>query len=1189
MKRIIVVALAVSSFCLSAAEITGSNAEIVVSPDAPGSVNYAARELSDFLGKSLGAKIGIVNAPTDGKASIVLGSNDWSRAAGIDTAALDRDEFSIKAVGDRVYIAGRDAPGEEDVVLGYKAKYERATLYGVYEFLHRYADIRMYFPGELGTIIPKKTSISLPDGELRVKPSYIIRRYGPKDGTVPPEVMETAGYTDEIDFKRFARFRGRLESIKLPCCHGQLYSRFYKRFAKTHPEYFIMGKDGKRHPTEAVGRPIYNKEHVCDTSGIWEEIYLDAKAYLTGQPPEVRKIPNADGTGYSRGSGAEGKYYDIMPHDGGTECYCKTCQSRYDHSKKHYATDLIWSNTVAVAKRLKAEGVKGYVTQMAYHPYGDVPDFDIPDNVLVMVAQQGPWARTDRADGKDPDELVKKWAEKTNGKVWLWTYPDKIYERRCPDIPQMSPHAWGNYYKRLSKWIFGAFAESESDRWIYNYLNYYIYSCVCWDVNCDIDAILDEHYSLMFGPAAGKMKEFFESLEQKWVGEMMTKTSMGPKGPISIMPGYYETWAKIYSPEVLARYAKILDDAAAAVAPGSIEARRIAMFRREMLDPLAAAAKDAHDAINVEKSLKRRAAEATGKVVFEDKGGDLSVWDAWPKGKAAPVRATEKGPVSAAPMMLTAHGKEIQKTWVKLPLKPGTKYRLSYFMRLDDLKVSERWGRFSCRLKFDGAPKVGRDAPRFIETTSWMYVVREYETPASLKPETCKIECTFSNAKGRAFLDGLRLEEVSAQGDVSVAPFIDRADGKALCTEAFAKAIEACSSAGGGRVVVPAGRYLTGPVRLRSGIELHLEKGAVVEFADDPALYLPAVPSSWEGLECLNYSPLLYAYGCTNVAVTGGGTIRAKMDFWRKLMDEKGTDINGARAILYKWGSEDYPVEKRDITKAHAAIMRPQLMQFNRCKGVRIEDVRIEDSPFWTIHLYQSEDVGIRRIDMCAHGFNNDGVDIEMTRNVLIEDSVFDQGDDGFVFKAGRNRDAWRIGRPTENVEVRNCRLKTVASLIGVGSELSGGIRNIYVHDCTVERACNLFYVKTNHRRGGFVENVRMENVKVDLVSQVMGVDTEVLYQWRRFPDYETRLTPIKGLYMKNVRCGKARTGVNINGDARMPVKDVRVEDVRIGCVQDFLSRVTNAEDVDIEGLSCDLRGKVETPWDDNFDPTAIR
>ena len=101
----------------------------------------------------------------------------------------------------------------------------------------------------------------------------------------------------------------------------------------------------------------------------------------------------------------------------------------------------------------------------------------------------------------------------------------------------MSPHAWGNYYKRLSKWIFGAFAESESDRWIYNYLNYYIYSCVCWDVNCDIDAILDEHYSLMFGPAAGKMKEFFESLEQKWVGEMMTKTSMGPNGPISIMPG----------------------------------------------------------------------------------------------------------------------------------------------------------------------------------------------------------------------------------------------------------------------------------------------------------------------------------------------------------------------------------------------------------------------------------------------------------------------------------------------------------------------------------------------------------------------------------------------------------------------------------------------------------------------------
>lgn len=425
----------------------------------------------------------------------------------------------------------------------------------------------------------------------------------------------------------------------------------------------------------------------------------------------------------------------------------------------------------------------------------------------------------------------------------------------------------------------------------------------------------------------------------------------------------------------------------------------------------------------------------------------------------------------------------------------------------------------------------------------------------------------------------------SVHGAAEVVLDVAVIEGKEPCTAAFAKAIADCKAAGGGRVVVPTGLHRTGPIHLKSNIELRLEKGAVIEFVDDPSLCLPAVPSSWEGLECLNYSPFLYAYGCTNVAITGEGTIRAKMDFWRKLMNEKTTDIQSARAILYKWGSEDYPVEKRDITKAHPAIMRPHLIQFNRCKGIRIEDVRVEDSPFWTIHLFMSEDVTIRRINVCAHGFNNDGVDIEMTRNVLIEDSTFDQGDDGFVFKSGRNRDAWRVSRPTENVEIRRCRLKKASSLVGIGSELSGGVRNVYVHDCTVETVCHLFYVKTNHRRGGFVENVRVENVRCDLATQVLAVDTDVLYQWQQFPDYETRLTSITGLFLKNVTCGRSRTGVNISGDARKPVRDVRLENVRIGCVQDFVSRVSHAENVDLSGLSCGGRGRVDTPWDDSFRP----
>ena len=399
-----------------------------------------------------------------------------------------------------------------------------------------------------------------------------------------------------------------------------------------------------------------------------------------------------------------------------------------------------------------------------------------------------------------------------------------------------------------------------------------------------------------------------------------------------------------------------------------------------------------------------------------------------------------------------------------------------------------------------------------------------------------------------------------------------RSDGT-KCTTAFASAVDACAKSGGGRVIVPSGTWYTGPVHLKSNVELHLEEGAVVLFSDDPKDCLPVVPSSWEGLECLNLSPLVYANGCTNVALTGKGTLRAKMDFWRRLMDEKMTDIQGARAILYKWGSEDYPVEKRDIVKAHPAVLRPQLIQFNRCRDVRMEGVRVEDSPFWTIHLLLCDGVTIRGIDVCAHGFNNDGVDIEMTQNVLIEDSTFDQGDDGIVFKAGRNRDGWRLGRPTKNVEVRNCRIKRADSLAGIGSELSGGVENVYVHDCTVDYAARLFFVKTNHRRGGHVRNVRVENIVTRPIARLFVLNADVLYQWREMPDYETRLTEIDGLTLRNITCERVDyTGFDIVGDPRLPPTNITLEDIHIGSATGQVSRIANVGILRQNGITCGKR-----------------
>ena len=404
--------------------------------------------------------------------------------------------------------------------------------------------------------------------------------------------------------------------------------------------------------------------------------------------------------------------------------------------------------------------------------------------------------------------------------------------------------------------------------------------------------------------------------------------------------------------------------------------------------------------------------------------------------------------------------------------------------------------------------------------------------------------------------------------EFSVADFGAKPDGT-KCTVAFARAMAAAEAAGGGRIVVPPGKWTTGAIRFRSGCELHLAEGSEILFTQDPNDYLPAVHTSWEGMECWNYCPLVYAYCCTNVAITGTGTLRAyegewKDTFWYPwVWQDNG--IRAARRQLYDWGATDYPVEKRQIWKMKNANTRPHFVQFNRCRGVRWEDFKVRNSPFWTLHLYLCDGAVAHGLDVVAHGNNNDGIDIEMSRNVLVENCRFDQGDDSFVIKSGRNRDAWRLGTPTENVEIRNCHLERAHTLLGVGSEISGGVRNVWMHDCTVGHANRLCYIKTNRRRGGFVENVRFEDVRAGSCDKVFAIETDVLYEWAKFPDYENRLTRIRDIAVRNVSCDKADIRVDIQGDPGLPIEDVRVDAVTVGAAA-RPDAVTNAVGVAFDG-----------------------
>lgn len=410
----------------------------------------------------------------------------------------------------------------------------------------------------------------------------------------------------------------------------------------------------------------------------------------------------------------------------------------------------------------------------------------------------------------------------------------------------------------------------------------------------------------------------------------------------------------------------------------------------------------------------------------------------------------------------------------------------------------------------------------------------------------------------------------------NIRKFGAKADGKRVNTRAIRDAIEACHRAGGGSVIVPAGTWLTGPIHLKSHVNLVLEENAVLSFVDDPEAYLPAVLTSWEGVECYNYSPLIYALDCEDIAITGKGTLQPQMGTWKEWFKRPPAHMEASRQ-LYVMGSTDVPVEKRQMAEGENHF-RPHLIQFNRCNRVLLDGFRIRESPFWTIHMFMCEGGIIRNMDVYAHGHNNDGVDIEMSSNFLIENCRFDQGDDAVVIKSGRNRDAWRTNRPTENVVIRNCTIVKGHSLLGIGSELSGGVRNIYMKD--IKAPSSVLYVvqiKTNHRRGGFVENIFVDGIETENATRIVGIYTDVMYQWRHIvPTFETRYTKISNILIENIRSRNTGTIYELRGDAHLPIRGVTLKNIQVNRVENFVSLVENVIDLHTHNITWESYSPVE-------------
>ncbi|MDO1513324.1 glycoside hydrolase family 28 protein [Maribacter confluentis] len=377
-------------------------------------------------------------------------------------------------------------------------------------------------------------------------------------------------------------------------------------------------------------------------------------------------------------------------------------------------------------------------------------------------------------------------------------------------------------------------------------------------------------------------------------------------------------------------------------------------------------------------------------------------------------------------------------------------------------------------------------------------------------------------------------------------------DDKEKNSIAIEKAIHEANKIGGGTVIIPEGEWVTKKIHFKSNVNLHLKKGAILLFSENPEDYLPAVHTTWEGMECYNYSPLIYAYKCKNIAITGEGKLKAKMEIWKKWFARPKPHMESLKR-LYTMASYNKPVEERQMVN-DSAHFRPQFIQFNRSEHILLEGVSIENSPFWTIHPYLSKDVVIRNVNVFAKGHNNDGVDPEMSQNILIENCVFDQGDDAIAVKSGRNQDAWKLNTPSKNIVMRNCTMINGHQLLAIGSELSGGIENVWVENCTVEANAKMFhlvFIKTNERRGGYVKNIYVENITSKTIEKgVLGIETDVLYQWRDLvPTIERKLTPIENIYLTKITTSKARYLSKIIGQTELPIKNVNLDNVVVDSI----------------------------------------
>lgn len=439
------------------------------------------------------------------------------------------------------------------------------------------------------------------------------------------------------------------------------------------------------------------------------------------------------------------------------------------------------------------------------------------------------------------------------------------------------------------------------------------------------------------------------------------------------------------------------------------------------------------------------------------------------------------------------------------------------------------------------------------------------------------------------------MEEISAPTfpdyTINIKDFGAIGDGKTLCTSSFSKAINTLSEKGGGKLIVPHGVWFTGPIELKSNVNLHLEYGAIIQFSPDEDLY-PIIKTSYEGLDQYRAQSPLSALNATNIAITGKGVIDGNGHFWRpvyksSLTDSQWKEVQNRKNGLILSGTYWVPSEGYAMAEARARnnlpiseindieelnfykrFLRPVMVSLRNCKNVLLQGIIFQNSPAWNLHPLMCENIIVENVLVKnpSYAVNGDAIDLESCKNALIINSIFDAGDDGICIKSGKDKDGRRRGKPCENLIVDGCTVFSGHGGFVVGSEMSGGVRNIKVNKCQFLGTDNGLRFKSTRGRGGVVENIYIENISMRNIvndaitfnmyyftSQDSQIDNEEYKKLNVVTNKKVdETTPVfRNINIKNINCDGANRAMEFTGLPEMPIDGITLTNINITAKND--------------------------------------